>query len=99
MAVKSVKALFFIWVCIIVWCEGGHFTLVPTASAKFFGEHAAIVYGVAFSFGSISSIISSILVTFFLDKIGYDVFYYSSAGLSALSLLILIFFFKEEKFC
>jgi len=66
-AIKDVKALFFIWVCMIVWCEGGHFTLVPTACAKFFGEHAAIVYGIAFSFGSFSSILSSILVAFFLD--------------------------------
>jgi hypothetical protein len=65
--VKKVEALFFIWVCMIVWCEGGHFSLVPTACAKFFGEHAAIVYGIAFSFGSFSQILSSVLVTFFLE--------------------------------
>lgn len=97
--VSSNKPLFFIWVCIIIWCEGGHFTLVPTACAKLFGEHAAIVYGFAFSFGSIPQILSSIMVKFFLNDIGYEVFYYTSAALSVVSLLILIFVFEEKKFC
>lgn len=97
--VKHIKALFFIWVCMIVWCEGGHFSLVPTACANLFGKHAAIVYGFAFSFGSFSQILSSVLVTFFLNDIGYETFYYVSAGLSAAALLMLIFVFKEEKFC
>jgi len=93
------KAMFFIWVCVIIFCEGGHFTLVPTACAKMFGEHAPLVFGFAFSFGSVSQIISSVLVTFLLDKIGFGPFYYASGALSVLALVVLIFFFEEKKFC
>ena len=52
--VRDSKALYLIWVSMIVWAEGGHFSLVPTICAKLFGKHAPIVYGVAFSFGAIS---------------------------------------------
>lgn len=48
--VSEVKALYLIWVSMIVWAEGAHFALVPTLCAKLFGKHAPIVYGVAFSF-------------------------------------------------
>ena len=97
--ISHIPALFFIWVCVMLFCEGGHFSLVPTACAKFFGEHAPIVYGFAFSFGSVPQIVSSILVKFFLKDIGYETFYYTSAALSTLSLLLLIFVFEEKKFC
>ncbi|CDW86897.1 major facilitator superfamily protein [Stylonychia lemnae] len=97
--VSNIESLFFIWVCIIVWCEGGHFSLVPTAVARMFGEHAPIVYGFAFSFGSIPQIISSIMVKFYLKDIGYDAFYYASAAATLISLIILIFFFEEKKVC
>ena len=52
--VANSKGLFLIWVSMIVWAEGAHFSLVPTVIAKLFGKHAPIVYGVAFSFGAIS---------------------------------------------
>jgi len=52
--VANSKGLFLIWVSMIVWAEGAHFSLLPTVIAKLFGKHAPIVYGVAFSFGAIS---------------------------------------------
>jgi uncharacterized membrane protein YwaF len=52
--IRDSRALFLIWVSMIVWAEGAHFALVPTICAKSFGKHASIVYGVAFSFGAIS---------------------------------------------
>lgn len=82
-----------------MFCEGGHFTLVPTLCAKLFGEHAAIVYGIAFSFGSIAQIVSSVFVKFFLKDIGFETFFYVSAALSVVSLVILVLLFKEVPVC
>jgi hypothetical protein len=50
--VKDIKALYLIWVSMLVWAEGAHFALVPTICAKLFGAHASMVYGIAFSFGA-----------------------------------------------
>jgi MFS family permease len=97
--VSEVKALYLIWVSMIVWAEGAHFALVPTLCAKLFGKHAPIVYGVAFSFGAISQILSSVMVRLYIKKVGYGVFYYSASGLSLISLLLLLFVFKEKKVC
>ncbi len=58
-----------------------------------------MVYGIAFSFGSISQIVNSLCVEFLLIDTGYEVFYYVHSSLSLIALLILIFLFKEEKFC
>jgi hypothetical protein len=48
------KALYLIWVSMIVWAEGAHFALIPTIIAKIFGPHAALVYGITFSFAAIA---------------------------------------------
>lgn len=97
--VSKSKALYLIWVCMLVWAEGAHFSLVPTLCAKLFGVHAAMVYGIAFSFGAVAQIISSILVRFTLKSIGYESFYYGSSVLSLLALIVLLAFFKETKIC
>ena len=36
--IASVKALYLIWVSVILCCEGGHFSLFPTIIAKLFGK-------------------------------------------------------------
>ena len=97
--VSDSKPLYLIWVCMIVWAEGAHFGLVPTACALFFGEHAAVVYGVMFSFGVISQITSTFMVRYLLNTIGYESFYYLASGLSLLSLFYLFFLFEEKKVC
>lgn len=97
--VKEVPALFLIWVSMIVWAEGAHFSLVPTICAKLFGKHAPIVYGVAFSFGGASQIISSVAVRFLLKSIGYESFYYAATAMSVLSLILLRTLFEEKVLC
>lgn len=97
--VRSNRTLYFIWICIIVHCEGGHFTLVPTICAKLFGKHAALVYGVAFSFGGVANVVTSILVKTLLADIGFIPFYVIASSLSLAALIILLVFFKEEKVC
>jgi MFS family permease len=97
--VRDSKALFLIWVSMIVWAEGAHFALVPTICAKSFGKHASIVYGVAFSFGAFSQIVSSVLVRFMLKTVGYETFYYIATAFSLISLIILRFIYDEKVLC
>ena len=56
------KPLYLIWVSMIVWAEGAHFSLLPTVIAKLFGPYAALIYGIAFSFAAIAQITASIMV-------------------------------------
>ena len=95
----EIKALYLIWVSMIVWAEGAHFALVPTICAKLFGAHASMVYGVAFSFGATAQIICSVLVRFTLKDVGYESFYYSSSALSLMALILLLTVFEEKRVC
>lgn len=97
--IKDFKALYLIWVSMIVWAEGAHFALVPTICAKLFGAHAPMVYGIAFSFGATAQIICSVLVRFTLKDVGYESFYYGSSALSLMALMLLMFVFEEKKVC
>ena len=93
------KALYFIWICTIIVCEGAQFVLVPTICAKLFGNYSAVVYSFMFSFVGFSSILASILVRFELKSKGYEFFFYLGGSMSAVALFILILFFKEVKVC
>ena len=96
--VNKSKGLFMTWICLCLFCEGGHFTLYPTMMAKIFGDYASMVYGIGMSFAGISSIFSSLLVKEFLKDLHYKFFFYISGGLSIIALLILLTLFKDQKF-
>lgn len=83
----------------IICTEGGHFSIVPTACARLFGEHAATVYGIAFTFVGVTQIASGILVKLFLQDFGFAAFYYLGSILSVISLVILLTLFEEKKVC
>ena len=53
--------LFFIWICILLLCEGGHFTLVPNVLKKIFGEKGTVLYGVMFIYTGICSILMVVM--------------------------------------
>lgn len=62
--VDDSPALFAIWVSLILFCEGGHFTMVPNVLKKIYGaENGTALYGIAFSFSGISAILIVILQT------------------------------------
>lgn len=84
-----------IWICLSLFCEGGHFTLFPTMISKIFGKYSSIVYGIGMTFTGISSLTSSLLVNEFLNTLQYKFFFYLSGVLSILSLVILITLFKD----
>ncbi|CDW84583.1 UNKNOWN [Stylonychia lemnae] len=95
--VKDSKALYFIWICAIIFTEAGHFAMFPTAVAKLFGDLAPQVYGIQFTAFGLSSVVSTIIVYFTLDSIGHEFYFNVGAATSAFSLLILLVFFKETK--
>ena len=60
--VDTSPVLFAIWVSLLMFCEGGHFTLIPNALKKIYGsENGTALYGIAFSFSGICSILMLIL--------------------------------------
>ena len=94
------RALYFIWVCILLLCEGGHFTLVPNVLKKIYGEKGTSLYGIMFSYTGICAILmivmqSAVLTT---EASSFNIFFFFNGGTSFIALLILVFAFKENKF-
>ena len=93
------EILFGVWICLIVFCEGGHFTLVPNVLKKLFGDNATQLYGIMFTYVSMSGLILLVLTAAIIDKSyqSYETFFLINGGLSAISLLLLICLFSEGK--
>jgi len=49
--------LYAICYCMLIFCEGGHFTIMPNQLKALFGMQATTLYGVLFSFASVDSVI------------------------------------------
>lgn len=94
------QALYAIWICGMLLCEGGHFTLVPNVLKKIYGEKATQLYGILFSYTGLCSVGLIILQDEFLgkDATTYDIFFYINGGMSVMALLILVFLFSEKQF-
>mgnify|MGYP003930159033 CR=1 FL=1 len=103
-AANNGRITFAVWVSLIIFCEGGHFTLMPHIFKKTFGEQMAIkAYGVGFSFTGLASMMILVVVTTTTGK-SNDIIgsctptIYLSVTLSAMALLVLVFFFNEEPY-
>ena len=94
-AIKS-KAFYLSWICLALLCEGGHFTLVPNILKKIFGRQATSLYGVAFSYTGLTSLLMIGLLEAFAES--YLLFYALTAVFSLLSLLLLHRSFSEVPF-
>jgi len=55
-AIKS-KETYAIWICLALFCEGGHFTLVPNMLKKIFGDQATSLYGIMLTYTGFSSLV------------------------------------------
>jgi len=94
------EGLYAIWICGMLLCEGGHFTIVPNVLKKIYGEKATSLYGILFSYTGVCAVGLIILQDEFLTKDAgsYDTFFYINGTMSCISILILIFFFREKQF-
>ena len=91
------KATYALWIALMIFTEGGHFTLVPNVLRIIFGEKSAsILYGVVFSFTGVSQVM---IICIVLSQFGknYLHVYYLMGGMSVISLLLLLLFFKEKR--
>jgi len=97
-AAQQGKTTFMIWCSLIIFAEGGHFTLLPNAFRTVFGKDlAAKVYGFAFTFTGVSSIIMIFILKAVTEN-SYAFMFKLSAGLSGLALIILLGVFSEKPY-
>ena len=82
------------WISLALFCEGGHFTLVPNILKKVFGRQATSLYGVAFSYTGLTSVLILVLLEYFPTK--YLTFFSMSAVFSLISLILLYKRFDEN---
>lgn len=95
--VAESKPLFGTWVSLTYFTEGGHFTLVPAIIQKLFGNEGSRVFGWAFSFIGIASLVKIVMLELFFEKVGFDGFLYGYGGFCVISLLILVVIFEEKE--
>ena len=91
------KETYMVWICLALFCEGGHFTLVPNVLKKIFGDQATSLYGITLTYTGLTSLIMIGLLETSLGS-EYLMFYLITAGSSFVAFCILIFVFTEEKF-
>jgi len=93
--IKWVYAFFY---SMILFCEGGHFTLVPNVLKQIFGPKATQLYGFAFSFTGFTSLSLLGLQMAFLSDKTYKYFFLGGALTSGIALVMLIFWFTDAKY-
>ena len=60
-AVQS-RTTFMIWICMMLFTEGGHFTIMPTVMRTIYGDSATAIYGIIFSFTGLANIMIMFIV-------------------------------------
>jgi hypothetical protein len=99
--VASRAGLYAVWVGLFVFCESGHFTLVPNILKRLYGDKATQLYGILFTYTSLCSIAMVLLQDGFLNSVSvssFNNFFRLNALFSATSFALLLLLFKEEKF-
>mmetsp|Transcript_27698 Transcript_27698/g.36996 ORF Transcript_27698/g.36996 Transcript_27698/m.36996 type:complete len:92 (+) Transcript_27698:606-881(+) len=88
------------WISGMLFCEGAHFVLVPNILKKLFGKYGIVCYGFAITYTSVGNLFILLLQWALLSDTdeSYDTFFYVNGALSVIALVILLTFFKEDKF-
>jgi MFS family permease len=86
------RELYLIWVCVLNFCLGGNFTVIPTALARAYGvQYAAQIYGLLFTAQIIAGFASA-LTTWLITLIGYAWFFFIVSGLSGVGLFVVLLY-------
>lgn len=92
------EELFFIWCAIIVFCAGGVFVFLPTATSSLFGmKHFSSNYGIVFTGRVISAIVSSGLTSLYFNVMGVNGFTFFVGCLAIASIFISMFLKVQKK--
>ena len=91
------QATYLIWICLALFCEGGHFTIVPNTVKKIFGDQATSLYGIILTYTGFASLT---LIALLETELGqrYLLFYLLTGGCSLVALILLLIAFDESRF-
>ncbi|XP_046562713.1 uncharacterized protein LOC124271606 isoform X2 [Haliotis rubra] len=90
------KPLFFIYVCLTFGTFSGNYSLIPTATARTFGQEYFIqIYGILFSSQMVISPVGSLLTSYLTDLIGWYGLFFLTAACSSCSFILMFFFNKK----
>lgn len=89
------STLYAVWICLILWAEGAHFVVIPSALKEIYGKEADTIYALIFSYSGIAALLMLIVVRSSFGK-DYETIIKFSSGLSLVAFLILILVFKEQ---
>ncbi len=86
------------WVWLMMFCEGGNFTLLPNIMNRIFGSKAISVFGFFGSYISVVGLVQIALNDLFLENTlrSYLTFFFLNGLLSCGALVLLMFAFSEK---
>ena len=89
-------------IALIMFCEGGHFTLVPNVLKKIFGsQNGTAIYGICFSYTGLCAVLVLFLQEYFLNSDSarsFTLFFLLTGILSLIALVLLLTVFVEDKY-
>ena len=87
-----------LWVWLMMFCEGGNFTMLPVIMNRIFGSRAISVFGFFGSYISIVGLLQIVLNDLFLHNTlrSYLTFFFLNGVLSIFALALLMFAFQEK---
>ena len=96
--IGHIKVCFFLWVCLIVNCEGALFGIFPTECAKKFGtDNGPRVYGMV-GFGiALAGLTQYALNKFLLQELGFTIMFYILAGFSSITAVLLVLYSPKKR--
>jgi predicted MFS family arabinose efflux permease len=93
-AEREYKALYFIIICLTIFCEGAHFALLPSHCAEVFGPEKGLeVFSALFSSFALSALAGSVLAKFIISTPDSYFNIFIIAGILNFFCLILIFLY------
>lgn len=94
--VRENEFLYPLFIALSFTCEGGHFSMYPTVTAKIFGiQFGGQIFTIMFFAISVSSTVGFI-VAHNIDDSQLDVVFYISAGLTLINIVLLYFLDEHE---
>ena len=86
--VAESKVMFLIWVCVILGCEGGHFSLMSSLHGELYGPTlGAKIYGIFFSAFGFGALACYFFQLYIVEHFGYEIMFLMMTAFSLLSLI------------
>ena len=93
---SETRGRFLVWVCLMLFTEGGHFTLIPNVLKALFGETATQIYALIFTFTGLSALFMIGIVRSDFGH-NYEQVFKLSSMMSIIALVLLVVVFDEKR--